>query len=185
MSLLICPNEQCPTRDTCPHAKLHSAEEWLVCGGGLDCPPCEWAPAKEIQVKVITIQQPYAHYCIYGHSHVEFGRTVHPDIKNIENRTWGTQFRGRLYIHAGKSWYGGADTRNEIREEYPPIFELMQSEMGHIIGHVDMTGCVTTHQSPWFGGPFGFVFENATILPKFIPARGSLGFWDATIEVAA
>ena len=40
-------------------------------------------------MKAITIKQPYASLIVEG-------------IKDIENRTWKTNYRGRILIHAGK-----------------------------------------------------------------------------------
>jgi len=134
-------------------------------------------------VKVLTLQQPYAHYCIFGNSYVEFDKRVDPDIKDVENRNWYSAFRGRLYIQAGKTWYDGADTRNDVRDYYPEAFATMTAELGYIIGHVDMVDCVKGSPSPWFFGPYGFVFENATPLVAPIAIRGSLGIWNTRIEI--
>ena len=41
-------------------------------------------------MKVITIKQPWASLIVSG-------------LKNIENRTWKTNFRGRVLIHAAKT----------------------------------------------------------------------------------
>lgn len=41
-------------------------------------------------MKALTICQPYAHLIVSGD-------------KRVENRTWTTNYRGPLYIHAGKS----------------------------------------------------------------------------------
>lgn len=41
-------------------------------------------------VKVITVHQPFASLIVAG-------------FKDVENRSWGTEYRGPLYIHAGKT----------------------------------------------------------------------------------
>jgi hypothetical protein len=128
-----------------------------------------------MKIKVITLQQPYAHYCIYGHSFIEFLKNVTPDIKDVENRSWPTAYRGRLYIHAGKTWYN-EDYTKDFRGHLYPVQQMAQ-EMGHIIGHVDLVDCVTESRSPWFFGPYGFVLEDPQEI-EWIPARGSLGIWN-------
>jgi hypothetical protein len=45
------------------------------------------------------------------------------------------------------------------------------------VGEVEIADCVAEHASPWFTGPYGFVFRNARMLP-FEPAPGSLRFFD-------
>lgn len=130
-------------------------------------------------VKVITVLQPYAHYIIHGDSMIEFGNTVAPDKKDIENRTWPTRYRGRIYVHAGLRWY---DDMSDDLDVFDDIIERMDRERGHIIGYVDLVDCVQLHQSPWFGGPFGFVLANPVVIDP-IPARGRQGIWDHCIPV--
>ncbi len=40
-------------------------------------------------MKALNIRQPRAHLIVHGH-------------KDVENRSWPTKFRGRVYVHAGK-----------------------------------------------------------------------------------
>ena len=47
--------------------------------------------------KAISIKQPWASLIAHG-------------IKNIENRTWKTNFRGRIYIHASGKFAGDINT---------------------------------------------------------------------------
>jgi hypothetical protein len=42
--------------------------------------------------KALSIRQPWAHLIVAG-------------IKQIENRTWTTRYRGPLLIHAGQLWH--------------------------------------------------------------------------------
>lgn len=113
--------------------------------------------------------------------------------KDIENRTWSTGFRGRFLIHAGKTM-----TCEEVEawrifvQGYIPEFDMHWAEClkvadirrGGIIGVADLVGCVTTHKSPWFCGPIGFVIANARPL-AFVPCRGALGFFRFKEEEAA
>ena len=98
--------------------------------------------------------------------------------KDIENRTWPTRLRGRIYVHAGKGM-----TDDEYLEAFviarqngvtlPPAWEL---ERGGIVGEVEIVGCVTESDSGWFSGPYGFVLRAAAPL-RFAPCRGALGFF--------
>jgi hypothetical protein len=49
---------------------------------------------------------------------------------------------------------------------------------GAIVGEVDITGCVTQSNSPWFLGKFGFHLANAKAYDKPITCKGSLGFFN-------
>lgn len=101
--------------------------------------------------------------------------------KDIENRNWRSNFRGRVLIHAAKGM-----TRMEYEEarmflvtqirreiELPQYSELQR---GGIVGAVDITGCWVKHPSPWFVGFYGFSLSNREPLP-FVPCRGALGFF--------
>ena len=67
-------------------------------------------------MKALSIRQPWAWLIVNGY-------------KDIENRTWSTDFRGRIYLHAGKRVKTGdfPEQRDYIREsglilpEEPPL----------------------------------------------------------------
>lgn len=102
--------------------------------------------------------------------------------KNIENRSWPTNFRGRFLIHAAK-----ACTRDEFCcsliwcEEFRQATPSYNIERGGIVGVAELVDCVRSSPSPWFAGPFGFVVRNAKPLP-FYPCRGKLGFFDTVLS---
>jgi hypothetical protein len=111
----------------------------------------------------LSIQQPWAWLIVNGH-------------KAIENRSWPTTVRGPVLIHAGKKI--DAEGHEWIREEFPHI-ELPRSfDVGGVVGRARLTACVRSHPSPWFFGPYGFVFEQPERLP-FYACRGQLGFFGA------
>jgi len=105
--------------------------------------------------------------------------------KDIENRTWRTDVRGRVLIHAAKGV-----TKDEwrvawewVRERVPAAWdkgcaeiEAGSIERGGIIGSVEIVDCVRRSDSPWFVGPYGFVLRDPRPLP-FQPCRGQLGFF--------
>ena len=115
-------------------------------------------------VRCLSIRQPWA--WLIAHSH-----------KPVENRTWRTDYRGVVLIHAAKGetpgdWEAAADIFRRTGGRWYP----MTYDKGGIVGIASLTDCVTRHHSPWFFGPYGFVMEQARPL-KFIPLRGLQGLW--------
>lgn len=118
-------------------------------------------------MKAISIRQPWAWLIINAG-------------KDIENRDWLTNFRGRILVHASlgmtRAEYGDAysTARMASGHDLPPMADLQR---GGIIGSVEIVDCVKASTSPWFFGTFGFVLANPRPLP-FVPFKGSLGFFD-------
>jgi len=125
-------------------------------------------------MKALSIRQPWAHLICAG-------------LKDIENRTWPTAYRGRIYVHAGQrfdfeGWnylclhaklLRGIDIDQwAALALYPP---------SGIVGEVDIVDCVRASESPWFEGPFGFVLRNPVPYPKPIPMRGRLGLFEVSV----
>lgn len=102
--------------------------------------------------------------------------------KQIENRTWRTNYRGPLLIHASKTWdEQGARilNRNGFHGPFPANF-------GMIVGIVDLIDVIDDLMpvaSKWFTGPFGWILRNPRWLPKPILWRGMLGLFDVPDEV--
>ena len=102
--------------------------------------------------------------------------------KDIENRSWKTNFRGRVLIHASKGM-----TKTEYEEAYYTMIRINRSlllpafhvlQRGGIVGEVEIVGCVTESASPWFFGDYGLVLSNAKPLP-FYECKGTVFplFW--------
>jgi hypothetical protein len=100
-------------------------------------------------MKTLTIKNPWALLIAAG-------------IKDIENRTWRTKFRGRIYIHAGQSLacnkfgdLGGLMTADQIQAiglDAPEVRKLIFKSafnQSMIIGEVDIVDCVLNHPSVW------------------------------------
>ena len=110
----------------------------------------------------LSVRQPYAWAIIEG-------------IKNVENRFWPTNIRGRIYIHAGKNkeeleW--GMDNLKKHRVK--PLPEEEDLVFGAIIGSVEIVDCVEKHRSPWYKkGTFGFVLANPIPLSRPIPMKAN------------
>lgn len=93
--------------------------------------------------------------------------------KDIENRSWPTNYRGRLYIHAGRkiNWEAADRAWPEDHEGNLPL--------GAIIGWVTLKDCIRAHPSPW-AEPEQYHWilgEPMKLLDKPVPCRGALGLW--------
>lgn len=113
----------------------------------------------------LSIRQPWAWLIVHGH-------------KDVENRSWYTHVRGPVLIHAGQTF--DSEGYAWVRENFPdiPLPRMVEFDRGGIVGRATLVDCVGESGSPWFFGPFGFVFENATPL-VLTPCRGRLGFFAA------
>lgn len=123
--------------------------------------------------RAITIKQPWA-WAILNAG------------KNIENRSWSPNFRGRLWIHTS-----GHITRRHYNEACEFIYnitgmkppDIEELTLGAIIGFVDFK---TVHLpdarvNKWhIEGYHGWSFENPKELEIPIPCKGRLLLWDCS-----
>lgn len=118
----------------------------------------------------ISIRQPWAWLITHG-------------FKDVENRTWRTNFRGPVLVHAGKTWgeiekLDAAMVHSNFGIAMPEHLEL-----GGIVGGAVITDCVTEMESPWFVGEYGFVLSSPVVLP-FRALPGRLGFFNVRADRA-
>ena len=132
--------------------------------------------AMEIR-KAISVRQPWAWLIVNG-------------WKDVENRTWRTDFRGRVLIHAAKGMTQKEyDACHLFVASFAPslAYQLLPDpddfDRGGIVGEVEIVDCMSAHTSKWFCGPYGFVLDKAKELP-FRPCKGSLGFFNTPWEAA-
>ena len=92
-------------------------------------------------MKALSIRQPWAWLIVNGY-------------KDIENRTWSTDFRGRVYVHAGKRVKPGdfQEQRDYIRESSINIADELP--LGAILGEVTILDCVDSSSIQWFYRPW-------------------------------
>ena len=142
-------------------------------------------------MKTLSIRQPWAWLII---------NTINGEYKNIENRTWPTPFKGRFLIHSSQKfdWNGYLWLKNNMpeiaiavekhfsidlilqRNKHGHLKKICRSgEFGGIIGSIELIDCVTTSDSKWFFGPYGFVLKNP-IPMDYIPLKGKLRFFEGT-----
>jgi hypothetical protein len=121
-------------------------------------------------MKAITVRQPWAWAIIHAG-------------KDIENRSWKTNLRGRIAIHAGAGM-----TRAEYEEgcksilrrkpkiKIPAYEDMVRSA---IVGMVEIVDCIERSGSTWHTkGSIGFVLARPKKLPEPIKCKGALKFWD-------
>jgi len=119
-------------------------------------------------MKVLSVRPPWSTLVAMG-------------IKPVENRTWKSSYRGRLYIHSSQRFDN--EGAKWICDQFPSLQGLVRGSYhpkGFIIGHVNMIDCVQDDQSEWFFGPYGFVFDNPVEFyrEQWIPCRGKLGIFN-------
>lgn len=128
-------------------------------------------------MKVLTIKQPWA-------------TLIMQKDKRFEFRSWKTNYRGELLIHAGK----GVDKEAMVRlKKYLPD----NLPYGKILGKVNLVNCrkidknfkeellkenkdIYTDSS--FRENYGFELEDVEVFGNPIEAKGMLGLWNYDLE---
>lgn len=90
-------------------------------------------------MKALSIKNPWAMLIAHG-------------IKDIENRTWRTTHRGRIYIHvSAPKKFNVQLTDDQMIKALPLISSFTEGNVsfGAIIGEVDIIDCVQNHPSVW------------------------------------
>lgn len=143
--------------------------------GGVNAIPSE--SGVEV-IKCLSVRAPWWWWIVYGG-------------KDIENRDWSTDYRGPVAIHASKWWTNVGfqddwDSALDMAGDTSPLRHLSEKWTarrikdlgGHIVGIVDIVGCVRQSASRWFAGKYGFVLANPRPLPSTVPVKGKLGFFN-------
>jgi hypothetical protein len=105
-------------------------------------------------------------------------------IKDIENRTWSTDHRGWLGIHASQQF----DNKGLafLRENFGLCLDMRPDDFdrGCLIGKTFLLDCRTHSPSKFFFGPFGWVLDAYLTQPfeKPIPYKGRLRLFDVKEE---
>ena len=125
-------------------------------------------------MKVLTIKEPWASLIVQG-------------FKKYEFRSWKTNYRGKVLIHAGKS-------RDDLSKFNEYDLDLSSSE---IIGEAYITDCIFVSEEfdkklrkcdrIVYGhnhvGFYAFKLENVKKYTKKIKYRGQLGIWNYSENV--
>lgn len=130
-------------------------------------------------MKALTISQPYASLIASGE-------------KFVENRTWYTDYRGPLAIHAGKG------TQYLTRAELASYPTSCIVAVANLVACVDLDRARRSHERGLaFGalsrtgitldqflnhehteGPICWVLQDVRKLDPFVPCSGARGLWD-------
>jgi hypothetical protein len=126
-------------------------------------------------MKVLSVKNPWAYLIVYG---FDFGnKTGGFKIKDVENRTWETKYRGPLLIHCSKNLDANFPRENLLHRVN------WKNYNGHIIGRVNLVDCVRNSKSLWAEqGFWHWVLKDPQPI-RTIPANGSLGLWEYTGEI--
>lgn len=122
-------------------------------------------------MKVLTIKQPYASAVVYGYKEFEF-------------RSWKTNYRGKILIHAGMTKDNDSITKFEKYH--------LDYNFGMIIGEVDLLDCILVDEvldkslrkkdgivyEHNHIGKYAWKFSNPIIYSHPIKIKGKLGLWN-------
>ena len=128
-------------------------------------------------MKVLSLTEPYA-------------TIIKEGKKTIETRSWKTNYRGKLYIHASST---------KISKEYRENKDLMNLvdinnlNYGYIICSCELVDCIEMTDDfiekvkldneeyisgIYARGRYAWILKNIEILDKPITAKGHLGIWN-------
>ena len=128
-------------------------------------------------MKVITIREPYA-------------TLIKNKVKYIETRSWKTNYRGELYIHAGI-----AKITKDIKEnkELSKLYDENKLNYGNVICKCNLIDCIymtkdfikqikTTNYNNFITGQYevgryAWILDNIELINP-IKAKGQLGIWN-------
>lgn len=129
-------------------------------------------------MKVISLLEPWA-------------SLIKENVKHIETRSWKTNYRGELYIHASKK----SLTKRKLKE-YSNRIDLLNDtnfKYGYIIAKCKLVDCkkmdeqlikeVKKNKKEYISGDYSvgryaWYLEDIESLETPIPAKGSLGMWN-------
>lgn len=116
------------------------------------------------------------------------------NAKPVENRVWSLfqhiqqkDLPLRIYIHGSKTPASSMDKNcilGRLTPEQKEAFLAYDFEKvrGFIMGEATVYRQVTEYNSPWFSGPFGFLFRDGKLYDKPIPFRGRPGLFEVRLE---
>lgn len=133
-------------------------------------------------MKAITILEPWATLIVEGK-------------KTIETRNWDTNYRGKILIHSSKTLMRSSDYYSYVS----CFVDSKEFHRGCIIGEVELydivpvtkelveavskTNYINLITSEFSTCQYAWLLRNAKIYDKPIPIKGSLGLWEANINL--
>lgn len=134
-------------------------------------------------MKVLSLHQPYASLIAHG-------------FKRVETRSWGTDYRGVVAIHAAKIWgaeqlRGLADLQGRQSDAIEQLDDGSPIPLGGIVAVARVADC-RRMDGPWIAkqtgleldlggwevGRYGWVLEDVRAIAPMIPLRGRQGLFE-------
>jgi hypothetical protein len=129
-------------------------------------------------MRCLTVLQPWATLIAIG-------------AKRIETRSWPTNYRGPLAIHAGKNKQYFNELGLNIAYGEEGVLFVTGLPYGCIVATCELAGCqlversdiyLLGNQEKRFGdysiGRYMWFLDDVKILPEPIPAKGAMGLWE-------
>lgn len=128
-------------------------------------------------MKVLTIKQPFA-------------ELIKNNIKTIETRSWKTNYRGEIYIHAGKR---KIDKKTKERLELSELYDAKMLDYGKIICKCNLIDCIYMDEEyikklkkdknnfvsgRYEIGRYAWILSDIYPLENKISINGQLGIWN-------
>ena len=127
-------------------------------------------------MKALTIKEPWATLIIEGYKEYEF-------------RSWKTNYRGKILIHAGLT------LESDMKERFKDY--NLDYKCGYIIGEANLVECIKVDEKfnnqllkidpTIYGrsnhvGIYAWKLENVRRYDKPIPCKGKLGLWNYEVD---
>lgn len=131
----------------------------------------------------LSVRQPWTDLIIHGH-------------KPVENRTWQTNVRGPVLLHAGKNYdvraydYLSSDASGwslaRLDAANIQSKRAMQNSgrLGAIVGACVIDTCTRVRTSDWhYDGHYGFYISYPMAFRKPVPHKGRLDFFPVRLDI--
>jgi len=118
-------------------------------------------------MKTLSIKQPWANLIAHG-------------LKDIENRTWRTNFRGRILIHAPIKRDNVTFTSRQIMETDKNYNYDNPCFCSAIIGSVEIVDCIQDSDSIWAEKDcWHWVLKDPVLFDEpILNVKGKLSLWE-------
>lgn len=120
-------------------------------------------------MKCLSVRQPWAWLICSGK-------------KDVENRTWGTDHRGPILIHAGRT----IEKEDIVWMKRTALDLPKHFTTGAIVGMAEVSRCTMKCASEWHNpGCIGWYLTDPVLFDTPIPWRGQLGLFDVPDDAVA
>lgn len=142
-----------------------------------------------MEFRVLTVRQPWAAFMFpgmaprWGMPHIDAVPEMYAP-KNVENRTWKTNYRGPLLIHTSEKVDDNALAIYYVASLKEPEKVYKNFVLGAIIGCVDLVDCRANVDSPWaIQDQNQFILENPISFLVPIFCKGKRRLWRPSKDI--